>query len=85
MPKKIYVADDEINIYTLIQGYLVNGGYEVETFEDGESLLERFHEKQPDMIILDIMMPGMDGLNVCTAIRRESNVPISLYLRKTVP
>ena len=74
MAKRIYVADDELHIRTLIQTFLVNEGYEVETFEDGKSLFEAFHASCPDLIILDIMMPGMDGFALCTAIRRESRV-----------
>ena len=76
MAKRIYVADDELHIRTLIQTFLANEGYEVETFEDGNSLFEAFHASCPDLIILDVMMPGMDGFALCTAIRRESRVPI---------
>ena len=76
MAKRIYVADDELHIRTLIQTFLVNEGYEVETFEDGNSLFDAFHASCPDLIILDVMMPGMDGFALCTAIRRESRVPI---------
>ena len=72
MAKRIYVADDELHIRTLIQTFLANEGYEVETFEDGNSLFEAFHASCPDLIILDVMMPGMDGFALCTAIRRES-------------
>ena len=59
MAKRIYVADDELHIRTLIQTFLVNEGYEVETFEDGNSLFDAFHASCPDLIILDVMMPGM--------------------------
>ena len=66
MSKLIYVADDEKNICFLIENFLEKEGYEVECFGDGESLLEAFEKKAPDLCILDIMMPGMDGLTVCT-------------------
>ena len=85
MAKRIYVADDELHIRTLIQTFLVNEGYEVETFEDGKSLFEAFHTSCPDLIILDIMMPGMDGFALCTAIRRESRVPIIIVSAKDAP
>ena len=85
MAKRIYVADDELHIRTLIQTFLVNEGYEVETFEDGKSLFEAFHASCPDLIILDIMMPGMDGFALCTAIRRESRVPIIIVSAKDAP
>ena len=76
MPKLIYVADDEKNICFLIENFLEKEGYEVECFGDGESLLDAFQKKAPDLCILDIMMPGMDGLTVCTQIRKTSHVPI---------
>ena len=58
MPKLIYVADDEKNICFLIENFLEKEGYEVECFGDGESLLDAFQKKAPDLCILDIMMPG---------------------------
>ena len=85
MAKRIYVADDELHIRTLIQTFLVNEGYEVETFEDGNSLFDAFHASCPDLIILDVMMPGMDGFALCTAIRRESRVPIIIVSAKNAP
>ena len=85
MAKRIYVADDELHIRTLIQTFLANEGYEVETFEDGNSLFEAFHASCPDLIILDVMMPGMDGFALCTAIRRESRVPIIIVSAKDAP
>lgn len=79
MAKRIYVADDEPHIRTLIQTFLVNEGYEVETFEDGKSLFEAFHTSCPDLIILDIMMPGMDGL--CPVYGDPQGEPGSHYHR----
>lgn len=76
MQKQIYIADDEKNIRQLIQSFLTKEGFEVESFEDGEQLLKAFRKKAPDLLILDIMMPGMDGLSLCSAIRQESSVPI---------
>lgn len=85
MAKRIYVADDEFNIRTLIQTFLSNEGYEVTTFEDGDSLLKAFTESRPDLIILDVMMPGMDGLSLCARIRKESPVPIIIVSAKDSP
>ena len=90
MPKLIYVADDEKNICFLIENFLEKEGYEVECFGDGESLLDAFQKKAPDLCILDIMMPGMDGLTVCTQIRRKRRrIPmrsgISSSTRSAVP
>ena len=80
--KLIYIADDEIKIQELIKMFLIKEGYEVETFLNGESLLKRFNERPADMLLLDIMMPGLDGLSVCTQIRKESNVPIIIISAK---
>ncbi len=85
MPKLIYVADDEKNICFLIENFLEKEEYEVECFGDGESLLEAFEKKAPDLCILDIMMPGMDGLTVCTQIRKTSHVPIIIVSAKDSP
>ncbi len=85
MAKRIYVADDEKNICNLIQNFLEKEGFEVECFEDGESLLAAFNESVPDLIVLDIMMPGMDGLTVCTEIRKTSNVPMIIVSAKDSP
>ena len=76
MAKVIYVADDEKNIRELLQVFLRDSGYAVEIFDNGELLYRRFLEKRCDMVILDIMMPGPDGLEICKAIRKISGVPI---------
>lgn len=80
--KLIYIADDEIKIQELIEMFLKKEGYDVKIFSDGRSLLKAFHEKAADMLILDIMMPGLDGLTVCSEIRKESNVPIIIISAK---
>lgn len=85
MPKTIYVADDEKNICYLIQNFLEKEGYRVICFNDGESLLAACEETMPDMFILDIMMPGIDGLAVCTQIRKKSTVPIIIVSAKDSP
>jgi two-component system OmpR family response regulator len=80
--KLIYIADDEIKIQELIKMFLKKEGYNVEMFSDGETLLKAFKEKEADMLLLDIMMPNMDGLAVCTEIRKSSNVPIIIISAK---
>lgn len=74
--KLIYIADDEKKIQDLIKMFLKKEGYDVEVFSDGSTLLEAFKKRPADMLILDIMMPRLDGLTVCSEIRKESNVPI---------
>ncbi len=74
--KKIYIADDEENIRNLIQMFLSKEGFQVEGFDNGAALLNAFLQEPSDMVIIDIMMPEMDGFEVCSALRRKSNVPI---------
>ncbi len=59
--KLIYIADDEVNISSIIKSFLVREGFDVETFVDGYAILKAFNERQADMLILDIMMPEIDG------------------------
>lgn len=76
MSKLIYIADDDANIRKLIEGFLTREGYIVAAFPDGEALLEEFTKTEPDLVILDVMMPGRDGFMITEAIRRISTVPI---------
>lgn len=74
--KLIYIADDEANIRDAIRPFLEAEGYRVRTFASGEELLAVFPEEPCDLIILDVMMPGLSGFEVCTRIREMSTVPI---------
>lgn len=74
--KRIAIADDEPNIRELIKSFLKNAGYDVQVFENGDDLYASFLVDEPDLIILDITMPGTDGLMICTKIRESSSVPI---------
>jgi len=74
--KLIYLADDEANICNIIKSFIIKEGFEVETFSNGSSILEAFNIKQADMLIIDIMMPEIDGYSLCSLIRQKSNVPI---------
>jgi DNA-binding response OmpR family regulator len=76
MPKKILLVDDEPEILEICRDYLKASGYDVVTAKDGVQGLSSFRRERPDLIVLDLMLPEMDGLDVCRAIRRESNVPI---------
>ncbi len=80
--KLIYIADDEIKIQELIKLFLQKEGYRVQSFEDGEALFEAFKSVPADMLIIDIMMPKVDGLTLCTEIRKFSNVPIIIVSAK---
>ncbi|GAE87139.1 response regulator transcription factor [Acetivibrio straminisolvens] len=80
--KLIYIADDEINICNIIKSFLVKEGYDVETFNDGRSILEAFNKKPADLLVIDIMMPEIDGFSLCSTIRRQSTVPIIIVSAK---
>ena len=73
---KVLVVDDEASIVNIISYNLKKEGYDVITAEDGEAGLELAMNENPDLILLDIMMPKMDGYEVCRKIREKSNVPI---------
>ncbi|AZR74226.1 DNA-binding response regulator [Anoxybacter fermentans] len=79
---KILVVDDDQNLCKLIKIYLKNAGYEVVVAMDGIEALEVFRKERPDLVILDIMIPFMDGWEVCEQLRRESNVPIIMLTAK---
>jgi two-component system phosphate regulon response regulator OmpR len=83
MSRKILVVDDEKKIHGMITDYLESLGYHTSTASDGKEALERFHRDEPDLVILDIMMPGIDGIDVTRRIRSESNVPIILLTAKS--
>ena len=82
MSELIYIADDEKNICELVKCFLENQGYEVETFSNGDDLFKRYKEKNADMIILDVIMPGTDGVEICRQIRQIANVPIIILSAK---
>jgi two-component system alkaline phosphatase synthesis response regulator PhoP len=72
----ILVVDDEPKIVKLARDYLERGGFQVTTAADGASALAGARADKPDLIVLDLNLPGMDGLDVCRQLRRESDVPI---------
>lgn len=74
----IYIADDEKNIRELIESFLIEAGHEVRSFETGDALLKEMEKEEPNLVILDVMMPGTDGFSACTKIRKHSEVPIIL-------
>lgn len=80
---KVLVIDDEEKILNLVTSYLEKDGYLVASASDGLSGLEAARKFQPDVIILDIMLPGMDGLEVLSRIRRESSVYVIMLTAKT--
>jgi DNA-binding response OmpR family regulator len=73
---KVLVVDDEDHIVELARIYLTREGYEVEGVGDGAEALARFAQIKPDLVVLDIMLPGLDGISICKEIRKQSQVPI---------
>ncbi|MEM7343522.1 MAG: response regulator transcription factor [Chloroflexota bacterium] len=76
MNELILVVDDEPKIVKLAQDYLERGGFRVVVAADGQAALTVARHERPDLVVLDLNLPGMDGLDVCRTLRRESDVPI---------
>ncbi|MGD9318074.1 MAG: response regulator, partial [Anaerolineae bacterium] len=76
MAQTILVVDDEARIVKLVRDYLERAGFDVLSAQDGETALTLARVEQPDLIVLDLMLPGVDGLDVCRRLRQVSGVPI---------
>ena len=74
--EQILVVDDEVNIIDLVRLYLERDGFRVEAASDGAQALEKIRALNPDLVILDIMLPEIDGFEVCRRVRNDSDVPI---------
>jgi len=79
---KILVVDDDVNICELVRLYLEKDGFQVVVAHNGESALNLFKKETPQLVVLDIMLPKIDGLQVCREIRRISNIPIIMLTAK---
>ena len=79
---RILLVDDDPNIVQLVRLYLEKEGYEVETADRGDTAVDMFRKNPPHLMLLDIMLPGMDGWEVCREIRRTSNIPIIMLSAK---
>lgn len=85
MPKKILAVDDEKHIVRLVQVNLERQGYEVVTANDGREALEKVESEKPDLVVLDVMMPYMDGFEVLQNLRRNANtrdIPVIMLTAK---
>jgi two-component system, OmpR family, response regulator MtrA len=80
---RILVVDDDTALAEMIGIVLRSEDFEVENCGDGTSALERFRETKPDLVLLDVMLPGLDGIQVCAQIRAESGVPIIMLTAKS--
>ena len=81
--KRVLVVDDDVKTVELVKLYLNQDGYRVLTAYDGVEAMRLAQEGHPDLIVLDLMLPGIDGLQVCRALRQESDVPIIMLTAKT--
>ena len=82
MARKILVVDDTLNVLKMISDFLVSQDYEVLTAADGKEALESFAAETPDLILLDIMMPNMDGYQFIRELRKESDTPVIMITAK---
>ena len=80
--QKVLIVDDDENISELISLYLTKEFYDTKIVYDGEAALKEFDSYQPNLILLDLMLPGIDGYQVCREIRQRSNVPIIMLSAK---
>src|SRR6266705_3640124 len=81
-PARVLVVDDEKMVTEVVGRYLEREGFEVALAADGEEALRLAREQSPDLVILDLMLPKIDGLEVCRALRRDSQVPIIMLTAK---
>ncbi len=81
-PEKILVVDDDLNICELLRLYLTKEGYNVVIANDGQSAVTTFQEESPSLVLLDIMLPKLDGWQVCREIRKFSETPIIMLTAK---
>ena len=81
--KKVLIVDDDVKTVDLVKLYLKRDGYRVLTAYDGDEALRLAREDHPDLIVLDLMLPGIDGLQVCRILRDESDVPIIMLTART--
>ena len=83
MSSRILVVDDDVALAEMIGIVLQNEGYDVFFCADGSAALTQFQENNPDLVLLDVMLPGMDGFDVCRAIRRVSDAPIVMLTARS--
>lgn len=78
----IHIVEDEVEIAELIRDYLEDEGFRVSHSIDGQQGLEKFHAEKPDLVVLDLMLPKMDGFEVCRLMRKDSEIPVIILSSK---
>ena len=81
--KQIMLVEDEVELAELVKDYLVAAGFEVSMFHDGQAAFDAFNQKKPSLMILDLMVPRMDGLTICRKVREQSDLPIIMVTART--
>jgi DNA-binding response OmpR family regulator len=81
--RKILVVDDEARLVDVLKAYLERDGYKVLTAYDGKQALFQARRDKPDLILLDLMLPEIDGMDVCRTVRKESNIPIIMLTARS--
>ncbi len=79
----IYIVDDEENIREILEHNLLKEGYRVKSFKDGRSFLDSLNQFMPDLVILDLMLPDMEGLDICREIKKKTDVPVIILSAKS--
>ena len=82
MSHRVLIVDDDEKLQKLLREYLENNGFQVMNLPDGSRVLETIRRESPDLVILDIMLPGKDGLEILKEVRREFNLPVLLLTAK---
>lgn len=80
---RVLIVDDEKNLVDLVRGYLEREGFSISAAFDGPSAVEAVHAYQPDLVVLDLMLPGFDGLEVCRRLRQFSNAYVLMLTART--
>ena len=80
---KVLLVEDQVELAELLRDYLLKERYEVELRHSGDGVIERVRDAEPDMLLLDLMLPEMDGMSICRGIRRFSDVPIIMVTART--
>jgi DNA-binding response OmpR family regulator len=81
--RRVLVVDDEVHVQRLLRMYLERAGFTVDTCGDGAEALRRVRACRPDLVILDLMLPGVDGLEVCRQLREEGDLPVIMLTART--
>ncbi len=83
MKKEIFIVDDEENILEILEYNLLKNGYGVRSFKKGKDFLEYFAREKPDLVVLDLMLPDIDGFDICREIKKKTNVPVIILSAKS--